>query len=54
MTAFAMARYSASVLDLETVVWRLEDHEMRELPRKTQKPDVDRRVLGHLAQSASE
>ena len=50
----AMARYSASALDLETVVCRLEDHEMRELPRMTQKPDVERRVSGQPAQSASE
>ena len=49
-----MARYSASALDLDTVVCRLEDHEMRELPRNTQKPYMERRVSGHPAQSASE
>ena len=50
----AMARYSASALDLETVVCRLEDHETRESPRKTQNPDVERRVSGQPAQLASE
>ena len=49
-----MARYSASALDRETVVYRFEDHEMREPPKKTQKPDVDLRVSGQPAQSASE
>ena len=49
-----MARYSASALDLDTVFCHLDDHEMREDPRKTQKPEVDRRVSGHPAQSASE
>ena len=53
-TALAMARYSASALDLDTVVCLLEDHETSELPKKTQKPDVERRVSGHPAQSASE
>ena len=53
-TALAMARYSASTLDLDTVFCRLDDHEMREDPRKMQKPEVDRRVSGHPAQSASE
>lgn len=52
--ALAMARYSASALDRETVVCRLDDHETRELPKKMQKPDVERRVSGHPAQSASE
>jgi hypothetical protein len=49
-----MARYSASALDLDTVVCRLDDHEMREEPRKMQNPDVDRLVSGQPAQSASE
>jgi hypothetical protein len=49
-----MARYSASALDLDTVVCRLDDHEMRDEPRKTQKPNVERLVSGQLAQSASE
>ena len=52
--AFAMARYSASTLDLETVVCHLEDHETSEAPRKTQNPDVERRVSGQPAQSTSE
>ena len=53
-TALAIARYSASALDQDTVVCRLDDHEMSEEPRKTQNPDVDRRVSGQPAQSASE
>ena len=53
-TALAMARYSASALDLETMVCHLDDHEMKEEPRKTQKPDVERLVSGQPAQSASE
>ena len=53
-TALAMVRYSASALDLETVVCRLDDHKMREEPRKTQKPDVEHLVSGQPAQSVSE
>lgn len=53
-TALAMARYSASALDRDTIVCRLDDHETRELPRKTQNPEVERRVSGRPAQSASE
>ena len=52
--ALAIARYSASALNLDTVVCRLDDHKMSELPRKTQNPDVERGVSGHPAQSASE
>jgi hypothetical protein len=49
----ATARYSASALDRETVGCRLLDQETRFWPRKTQNPEVDRRVSGHPAQSAS-
>ena len=46
--------YSASALDLETTGWRLDDHDTNESPRNTQNPDVERRVSGQPAQSASE
>jgi hypothetical protein len=52
--AFFTARYSASALDLDTVGWRFDDHDTRELPRYTQKPDVERLVSGQPPQSASE
>jgi hypothetical protein len=53
-TALAMARYSISALDRDTVFCRLEDHEMSDSPKKTQKPDVERRVSVQPALSASE
>lgn len=46
-TALATPRYSASALERETTHWHLEDQEMRLSPRKTQYPDVERRVEGH-------
>ena len=52
--ALATARYSASALDHDTVGCRLDDHDTKESPRNTQKPDIERRVSGHPAQSASE
>jgi hypothetical protein len=45
--------YSASALDLETVGCRLDDQDTKFCPRKTQKSDVDLRVSGQPAQSAS-
>ena len=54
MTALAMARYSASALDRDTVVCRLEDQETRELPMKMKKPEVERLMSGQPAQSAFE
>jgi hypothetical protein len=42
--ALATARYSASALDRETTLWRLEDQETRLSPMKTAYPEVDRRV----------
>lgn len=52
-TTFATPRYSASALLRDNVAWRLEDQEIRLSPRTTQYPDVERRVSGHPAQSAS-
>lgn len=52
--ALATARYSALALNRDTVGWRLDDHDIKESPRKMQYPDVERRVFGHPAQSASE
>ncbi|KAJ9558273.1 hypothetical protein OSB04_012887 [Centaurea solstitialis] len=53
-TTLAIPRYSASALERETTCCRLEDQETRLSPRYTQNPEVDRRVVGHPAQSASE
>ena len=50
----ASARYSASVDDLETVGCFFDFQDMRESPRKTQKPVTERRESGHPAQSESE
>ena len=52
-TALATPLYSASALDRETVGCRLADQEIRLSPKKTQKPDVERLVVGQPAQSAS-
>jgi hypothetical protein len=38
------ARYSASALERETVLWRFEDQDIKLSPRKTQKPEVERHV----------
>ena len=45
--------YSASELDLETVGCRFDDQETNVEPKKTPKSDVDLRVSGQPAQSAS-
>jgi hypothetical protein len=50
----AMERYSASADERETVCCFFDFHEMREAPRKTQKPVVERRVSKHPAQSLSQ
>lgn len=44
--AFAIARYSTSTLDLETVGCFLETHEMRLDPRYTQMPEMLLLVFG--------
>jgi hypothetical protein len=48
-----MARYSASVEDLETRSCFLHLQEIKALPKNIHQPVVDRRVSGHPAQSAS-
>lgn len=50
----AIKRYSASAEDNEIVFCFLLFHEIKEFPRKTQYPVVERRVTGHPAQSASQ
>ena len=49
----AIARYSASVEDFETMVCFLDFHEIKESPKKTQKPVTERLVSIHPAQSES-
>lgn len=44
--------YSASALDLDTMVCLLEGHNIRGSPRNTQKLEDDRGVSGQPAQSA--
>jgi hypothetical protein len=50
----ARARYSASVLERAVKVRFLLRQDIRESPRKIQKPVVERRSTGSPAQSASE
>jgi hypothetical protein len=52
--AFAMALYSASVLDLETVDCFCALHDIRFDPIKTANPPIDLLSSRHPAQSASE
>ena len=50
----AIARYSASALDQATMGCFLALHEMQLEPKKVQYPVVERLVVVHPAQSASE
>jgi hypothetical protein len=52
--AFAMALYSASVLDLDTIGCFRAHHETRLPPINTAKPPVERQSSGSPAQSKSE
>jgi hypothetical protein len=52
--ASAIALYSASVLDLETVFYFLAHQEIKFGPTKTAKPLVDFLLSVHPAQSMSE
>lgn len=51
---FAIARYSASVDDLETLLCFLDFHEISEFPRKMQYPVTDRLVVRQPPQSESQ
>ena len=53
-TTNAMALYSASTKDLDTVVCFFDLHDTKECPRKIYYPVVDLWVSGHLAQSEFE
>lgn len=50
----AMARYSASEEDRDTVLCFLDFHEIGELPKRTTYPVIECRVSGQEAQSESE
>ena len=51
--ALAIALYSASAEERETIGCFLDFHEIKESPRKMQKPVTDLRESGHRAQSES-
>ena len=50
----AKARYSASEEDREIVICFLDLQAIKEVPKKTQYPETERRVVAHVAQSESE
>jgi hypothetical protein len=52
IVAFARALYSTSMLDLTTVFYLWQLHEIRFGPRKIEKPFVERRSSHELAQFA--
>ncbi|GKD07440.1 hypothetical protein Tco_1187125, partial [Tanacetum coccineum] len=45
----AKALYSASVEDIETTNYFLDDQDMRQEPRKIAEPETDLHVMGHAA-----
>ena len=49
----AIDMYSDYAEDLDTACCFLHFQEIKDLPRKTQKPDINLLVSGHAAQSAS-
>jgi hypothetical protein len=53
LPASLIAMYSASVVDADTVAWRLEDHTIGESSGSIIQPVVDLRVSLQPAQSAS-
>lgn len=52
--ALAIDLYSASADDLDTVCCFFDFQEINESPKNTQKPEIDRRVSGQVAQSESQ
>lgn len=52
--AAVIALYYASAEDLEAVCCSLDFHETKDSPMRTQNPETERRVFGHVAQSESE
>ena len=54
LVTVAMALYSDSTEDLDTTCCFLHFQEIKESPRKMQKPKTDLLVSGHAAQSASQ
>ena len=50
----AVDLYSDSAEDLDTTCYFLHFQEIKDSPRKIQKPDIDLLVSGHAAQSASQ
>lgn len=54
LVVVAMARYSASAEERDTTVCFFDLQEIGDDPRKMIYPVVDRRVVGHPAQSASQ
>jgi hypothetical protein len=54
VVAMASDRYTASMLDLETIGCFLAVQDIKQSPRNTAKPDVDLLSSGHPAQSESQ
>ena len=49
-----MALYFASVEERETTICFFDLHDIKESPKKMQKPEIDHRVSGQPAQSESQ